>query len=114
MSVGEIDLATFDELKQVSGGDFIVELVDTFLDEAPKLIDQMRSALKAADSESFRRAAHSLKSNAATFGAQRLAEQAKALELIGKENRLAETGSRIDELEEKLRIVAAELRGLGR
>ncbi len=45
------------------------ELVDTFLAEAPAMLDDLRAALAANDAERFRRAAHSLKSNSNTFGA---------------------------------------------
>jgi HPt (histidine-containing phosphotransfer) domain-containing protein len=112
MSNKHIDLATFEELKRMSGADFIGELIDTFLEEAPKLMGQMRSALRAGDAEAFRRAAHSLKSNAATFGAGQLSGQARELELIGKEGRLKETGDRIGALERSFQDVARELKGL--
>ena len=108
----EIDLTTFDELKQMSGADFINELVDTFLDDGPKMIAELRAALLAHDADSFRRAAHSLKSNAATFGAQHLSELAKALEMLGKESRLADTGDRLDALELTYQAAAAELKSL--
>lgn len=112
MTVQEIDMSTFDDLKQISGADFIRELVDTFLEDAPQLLGQLRTALKAGDVETFRRAAHSLKSNGATFGANRLSLQAKELELLAKESRLPETGNRLDELEATYGKVAAELKGL--
>jgi len=112
MPNSEIDLTTFDELKQMSGEDFINELLDTFLDDAPKLIDQLKSALAAKDADSFRRAAHSLKSNAATFGARRLSDLAKQLEMLGKEDKLADTGDRISALEQAYQAAAIELKGL--
>ena len=108
----EIELTTFEELKRVSGADFIGELVDTFLDYSPKLIREMKSALAAKDAESFRRAAHSLKSNAATFGANHLSQLAKELEMLGKENRLSETGNRLETLEGSLQRASNELKGL--
>ena len=108
----EVDMTTFEELKAMSGADFIDELVDTFLEDAPKLITEMKTALQAGDAESFRRAAHSLKSNSATFGAMRLSGMAKDLEMLGRENKLAEAESRLPEVEELLDTVEAELRGL--
>lgn len=110
--MSNIDQATFDELKQMSGAEFINELIDTFLDDAPKLVSQIRAALEAQDADSFRRAAHSLKSNAATFGAARLAELAKELELLGKENRLGETGTKLTLLDEAVKSASEELKGL--
>lgn len=78
-----IDAATFAELQDATGADFVAELVGTFSQEAPALIREMQAAFTTAEVDSFRRAAHSLKSNAQTFGATRLAEQARALELGG-------------------------------
>jgi HPt (histidine-containing phosphotransfer) domain-containing protein len=82
-----IDRATFTELQDNAGADFVAELVDTFGEEAPALLDEMRAAFaeRGGDraAERFRRAAHSLKSNSCTFGATRLAERARALELGG-------------------------------
>jgi HPt (histidine-containing phosphotransfer) domain-containing protein len=107
-----IDKTTFDELKQMSGAEFINELIDTFLDDAPKMTSEIKSALEANDADSFRRAAHSLKSNAATFGASQLAEAAKELERLGRENKLAETGDRLKSLEEAVTSACAELKRL--
>jgi len=104
-----IDEKTFDELKQMSGAEFINELIDTFLEDSPKLIEEMESALKVNNVDSFRRAAHSLKSNAATFGASELFALAKELEMLGKENKLNETGDRLRALEEAYESVRKEL-----
>lgn len=104
-----IDQPTFEELKQISGADFINELIDAFLDDSPNMILQMQSALAAKDVESFRRNAHSLKSNANTFGATELARQAKELELMARENNL-EIGNRLEILKEAFGKVAEELK----
>ena len=106
-----IDKAAFDELKQMSGADFINELIDAFLDDAPQMINEMQAALATKDVESFRRNAHSLKSNANTFGALELAVLAKELELMGKENNL-DIGNRLEGLNEAFGKVAEELKGM--
>jgi len=106
-----IDKATFEELKQMSGADFINELIDAFLDDAPNMINQMEAALATRDVESFRRNAHSLKSNANTFGATELGALAKELEYMGKENNL-DIGNRLEVLTEAFGKVAEELKGM--
>jgi HPt (histidine-containing phosphotransfer) domain-containing protein len=93
-----IDAKTFNALKELGGEEFVDDLVDTFMVEAPKLIDAMKQALADSDAESFRRAAHSLKSNAATFGATQLSALAKELEMIARENRLADAPPKLDQL----------------
>ena len=106
-----IDQAIFEELKQMSGEDFINELIDAFLDDAPNMIQNMRKALITKDVESFRRNAHSLKSNANTFGATELSALAKELEMMAKENNL-DVGNRVDILNESFDNVAKELKGM--
>jgi histidine phosphotransfer protein HptB len=83
MSRTEIDPATFSELQETAGADFVSELVGTFLEEAPQMIAELRRAQAAGAAEAFRRAAHSLKSNANTFGALQLGAAARELELGG-------------------------------
>ena len=78
-----IDPATYEALEETTGADFVVELVDTFLAEAPPMLDDLRHALAAGEADRFRRAAHSLKSNANTFGALALGALARELELGG-------------------------------
>ncbi|MBI3738022.1 MAG: Hpt domain-containing protein [Chloroflexi bacterium] len=112
MSKAAIDRTTFENLKATTGADFIGELVNTYLEDAPNLIAQMHSALKVNNAEAFRRAAHSLKSNSATFGAGALSELAKELEMLGKENKLNEVGSRLKSVEEAFKVVSGELKGL--
>ena len=80
-----IDLATFKALQESTGEDFVVELVATFIEEAPTMLADLRRALDAGNAEQFRRAAHSLKSNANTFGAVALAALARELEVGGLE-----------------------------
>jgi HPt (histidine-containing phosphotransfer) domain-containing protein len=107
----KIDKATFEELKQMSGEDFINELIDAFLDDAPIMIVNMRTAVAAQDVESFRRNAHSLKSNANTFGATELGALAKELELMARDNNF-NIGNKLDVLEQAFSVVAQELKGM--
>ena len=106
-----INKIAFDELKQMSDEDFINELIDAFLEDAPNMINAMQTALGTKDVESFRRNAHSMKSNANTFGATELAALAKELEGMGKEANL-DVGNRLEVLKEAFGQVADELKGM--
>jgi HPt (histidine-containing phosphotransfer) domain-containing protein len=106
-----IDKNIFHALKESTGDDFIVELIDTFLDDTPSQLEQLRTALAAQDAEAFRRAAHTIKSNAATFGANQLAALARELEMMGRENNL-EAGNQLQALEEAAEQVMNELKSL--
>ena len=83
MNEKPIDLAVYSKLKASTGPEFVGELVDTFLQEAPGMLAELRNARADGNAERFRRAAHSLKSNANTFGATSLAARARELELKG-------------------------------
>ena len=78
-----IDQAIYAELQDTTGPEFAAELVTTFLNEAPQIIADLRDAAKQSDDDRLRRAAHSIKSNANVFGANTLAQIARAIELDG-------------------------------
>ena len=114
MTSSAIDRATFEELRTTTGEDFVDELVDTFLSEAPEMLADLRKAFDDGSAERFRRAAHSLKSNANTFGALELAEMAKAMELDGLDRVRAAAGTPIDEVSAEYARAAAALKDLTR
>jgi HPt (histidine-containing phosphotransfer) domain-containing protein len=104
-----IDKATFEELEQISGEDFINELIDAFLEEGPVMLNNMQAALQAGDVDTFRRNAHSLKTNANTFGATELGARARELEFMARENNL-DVGDRLDQLNQAFSAAVAELK----
>ena len=107
-----IDLATFRDLEAAAGAEFVRELVDTFFEEAPAMIGELRASLAARDAEKFRRTAHSLKSNSNTFGALRLGAMARELELGGLPASAESGGERIGALEREYSLVVAALKEL--
>ncbi|MFM8426758.1 MAG: Hpt domain-containing protein [Chloroflexota bacterium] len=103
-----LDLNTFNILKESTGEDFIAELIDAFFADTLTQMSDMKSAMAANDAETFRRAAHSLKSNAATFGATDLQALARELEMMGREKNLA-VGNRLESLKEAFELVKRQL-----
>ena len=112
MAETTIDGATFRELQETAGAEFVTELVDTFLEEAPQMVKELRAALAAGEADKFRRAAHSLKSNSNTFGATRLGEMARELELKGLDAARAGGAEVLDALSHEYARVAAALKRL--
>ena len=110
--MSSVDAAVFRQLQQSAGAEFVAELVGTFLEEAPRMIEQLIAAMAAGDAEQFRRVAHSLKSNSQTFGAMRLGELARGLELAGVEKVIAEDAAAVATLAAEYQRVARELQGL--
>jgi len=111
MSTPTIDRATFDALNEATGAEFVRELVDTFLEEAPAMLKDLRSSLAAQDADKFRRAAHSLKSNSNTFGALTLGGIARELELTPVAT-VAQDPQRLAALDDEYARAAAALAAL--
>ena len=112
MTPPTIDTAAFDELKATAGTDFVRELVDTFLTEAPSMLAELRESFANGDPERFRRAAHSLKSNGNTFGALTLGTLARDLELAGVVHVRNRGPSALADIEAEYMRVAAALASL--
>ena len=107
-----IDRAIFTELQETTGTEFTAELVDAFLDEAPQLLEQLTAALTAGQANNFRRTAHSLKTNALTFGALTLAAQARELEQRSIDSVKTDGANPLDALAQEYARVAAALKAL--
>jgi histidine phosphotransfer protein HptB len=101
-----IDLSVLAELQETMGRDFAAELVATFLQEAPGMLSDLRQAAADNDADGFRRAAHSIKSNASLFGATALADLARDMELGGIQ------AAAPDDLEAEYMRAGSALRGL--
>ena len=109
MADATIDRGIYEDLKATAGADFVHELVDTFLSEAPRMLKDLRGALGGNDAEAFRRVAHSLKSNSNTFGALGLGTMARTLEQQGLGPVRDAGGAPLEALELEYGRVAAAL-----
>lgn len=109
-----VDRAVYDALVESVGGDreFMAELLQTYFDDAANLLATMHTALAAGNAGEFRRAAHSLKSNSATFGAMALSRMAKGLEEMGKAGTLEGAAAGLAQAEAEYARVKAELQAL--
>jgi signal transduction histidine kinase/DNA-binding response OmpR family regulator len=93
-----LDRAAFERLRATMGAGFLAELLSTFVEDSQDLVSRMRRALLEQDVDAFRRAAHSLTSNAASFGAMTLADLAKALETQARSGNLDGAVARVERL----------------
>jgi CheY-like chemotaxis protein/HPt (histidine-containing phosphotransfer) domain-containing protein len=93
-----VDRNVFEALAATMGTDFAAELVDTFLDDGCELVDTLRRALAQEEVETFRRAAHSLKSSSETLGAMEVGALARELEGIARSGRLDGAEARMESL----------------
>lgn len=83
-----LDHSTLAELQDMVGDATFIELVESFLEDAPRLAADMQRAVAEEKPAALRLAAHSLKSNSADFGAVGLNRLCKELELMGKSGNL--------------------------
>ena len=116
MPQGETDRA-FDAralaaLLEIIGGDrtALAELIGSFLDEGPDLIARIEGAARDGDAEALRRAAHTMKSSAADFGAMELSRLCHALEALGRAGRTDGAVALSQEAAASYRTAAAALR----
>jgi PAS domain S-box-containing protein len=108
-----LDAAALDSLRELGGDAFLTEVIDTFCADAPTLLALLHSSLDAGDATELRRAAHTLKSNGSTLGAEAFAELCRTLEQRAKHGELTGAADLVDRIEQAygpLREALARLR----
>jgi signal transduction histidine kinase/CheY-like chemotaxis protein/HPt (histidine-containing phosphotransfer) domain-containing protein len=100
---GEISLEAdaLQNLRDLGGVEFLTEVVDVFLADAPELISSLRSSLERGDTEELRRAAHTLKSNGATLGAAEFAKLCHTVEQRARDGLLDGVPELVDQIEQE-------------
>ncbi|MFZ1428953.1 MAG: response regulator [Geminicoccaceae bacterium] len=121
-----LDRAALSSLTRLIGGDpmAMAELIQSFLDVAPRLLSDLQHAVLAEDSQRLRLAAHTIKSSARDFGAVRLAVLCQKLEDCGRLGQLTgatellrqfevEYGPVCITLEREIAVCRADARAVG-
>jgi HPt (histidine-containing phosphotransfer) domain-containing protein len=114
-----VDPAVLNQLVASYGDDpeLIAEVAGTFIESAPEMLQSIREAFASGDAAGVRMAAHTLKSNAATFGAIRLSELSRELEALARSGSLEGTADLLARIEgeyESVRIALETVRERGR
>lgn len=109
-----LDQGALDALSAMVGGDpeAMQEIVEAFLEDAPGCIEELCAGAAAGDHEAARRAAHTLKSNARTFGAHELAELCQEIEAAARAGDLGPALARVGEVEGEWNRTRAALAAL--
>jgi CheY-like chemotaxis protein/HPt (histidine-containing phosphotransfer) domain-containing protein/anti-sigma regulatory factor (Ser/Thr protein kinase) len=107
-----LEAAALQNLRDLGGDEFLVEVVDVFLADAPVLITSLRSSLERHETEELRRAAHTLKSNGSTLGAAAFAELCRTVEQHAKDGRLDGVSQLVDRIEQEYRPLREALASL--
>ena len=109
-----LDPSALDALLDTVGGDreFLAELIETYLGDGPGVFEDLRAGLAADDAAVVRRAAHTLKSTSATFGAANLAAICRGIEASAAANDLTELATRVEAAESEFEAVTAALQAV--
>ena len=109
-----LDPVKLRELADALGGDFdsLASIVESFLEDAPGLLDDLQRSVEGGDAAEVRRLAHGLKSNGADFGAAEFARLCQELELQAKSGSLADAERLASLISHEYERVAAALRAL--
>jgi HPt (histidine-containing phosphotransfer) domain-containing protein len=112
---GVLHPPALERLMETIGDDrsLLTALIDTFLSDAPRLVEAARRGLEHGQTDEVRRAAHTLKSNGATFGASSLSGLSRQLEALARSGVLEGADdliARIDAEYERVRIALETVR----
>jgi PAS domain S-box-containing protein len=109
-----LDPGTLEQLvASLGGGDegreAVASLIDAFLDDGAAQVATLRAAVERGDADEAHRAAHTLKSNAATFGARSFSELCRELEALGRQGQLEAARPLLSQAEEQWERVRGAL-----
>jgi len=108
-----LDTAILNELGEIPAADgttMLQELIELYLDAAPKRVRQIRDAAQNSSELAFH--AHALRSMSLNMGARRLVELTKRIEELGRKGAAIEAGQLISELENTFILTRAQLETL--
>jgi signal transduction histidine kinase/DNA-binding response OmpR family regulator len=106
------DDAALANLRELGGDDFVAEVIDTFLADAPQLLATLHSSLEEMNIDELRRAAHTLKSNGSTLGAGDFSELCRELETKARSGDLDDAGDLVGRIEREYGVVEEALAAL--
>ncbi len=111
----EVPVLDESRLLEAFGDDpeILVELRDLYVQHCPPLLEEIRVAFESGDGQAVASKAHSLKGASATYGALRVFETCRVIEMLAKAGNLAATGEHIERLATELTEVIVHIGRLG-
>lgn len=104
-----LDHEALAQLEGIGGNELVTEMIELFLQNAPRRLKAAREACDGGDLAAMHRAVHSLKSTAGNLGARRLQAAAGAAEARANEKALDAIPPLLDDLGREYRAVRDEL-----
>jgi HPt (histidine-containing phosphotransfer) domain-containing protein len=106
------DHNALDQYLDVMGNEapaFIIEIIETFINDAPNQLSKLYNSLSENDADTFCRVAHTLKTAYKTVGAMTLAESFFVLEEMGASGDLSSAHPILNECKSKFDLLKSEL-----
>ncbi|HEY64054.1 MAG TPA: response regulator [Caldilineae bacterium] len=107
-----IDATALEQFRETMGDDVLDDLIESYIQEAPRLFTQIHEALAAREARAIEQAAHTLKSNSALFGATRLSELCQELESMGRDGIWEGIEEKVQQIEAEFEKVKSGLAGI--
>ncbi|MCP2726868.1 PAS domain S-box protein [Limnofasciculus baicalensis] len=107
-----IDIRVLEGFKEIAGDDFdelLVELIDSYLEDAPPRMEDITNAIAEKNAKVLQHSAHALKSCSLTVGANLLAQICGELETIARQGTTAGTSTILLQLNAEYERVEAAL-----
>lgn len=107
-----IDSKALQSLRDMAGenaSEMLVEVIDSYLEDAPKLLHAISTAIAQGDAAALRQATHTLNSTSATLGATTLSKFCKDLEATGRAGTVEGASERLPQLAAESERVKAAL-----
>lgn len=104
-----LDDTALGRLDRIGGNEFVVEMIELFLENAPERLKAARDAFEGGDVPTLHRAVHSLKSTAANLGARTLQETAGEAEARANEGDMEAIPPLLDDLDRQYEQARDEL-----
>ncbi len=111
-SAGVIDrnvLAGFREMEVEGEESILGKLIDVFIENSPRVIEDARGALSVRMSPQLERSAHTLKGSCSNFGAERMRVACERLETVARDGNLEGAGKLLDDVEREFEFVRLAL-----
>jgi HPt (histidine-containing phosphotransfer) domain-containing protein len=115
MTDDALDADAIDALADMLGGDveLVREMINDFVDVVPARLAEVRQGIESGDADLAGRAAHTLKSNALTFGALHMADTARQMETSARAEDLRAVAALLPILEGSWEVARPLLLGVG-
>lgn len=111
MTNSALDAAIFGELRELMG-ETMEEFIKTYIENTPRLIDNISHALSENNTDSIYNAAHQIKGGSGSIGALGLANVAYEIEIITKSGSIDGVPTLLDQLQSEYTKVEAELKNI--